>query len=152
MRLASCLVDTNILIRSIRRHGVAYPEISTAIDRLLATETVLFYGHQNIAEMWNVMTRPFEKNGLGMSVSHAETEVKAVERVMLLLPESELVYQQWRKLVVTHTIRGVKVHDARLAALMYVHHVRFILTLNESDFSRFPEIEPIHPKMVLQQL
>lgn len=36
-----------------------------------------------------------------------------------------------------HSVLGVQVHDARLAAAMYVHRVNHILTLNVSDFSRF---------------
>jgi len=37
------------------------------------------------------------------------------------------------------------VHDARLAAAMYVHHVDHILTLNVADFSRFTGRTAVHP-------
>jgi hypothetical protein len=47
-----------------------------------------------------------------------------------LLPENEQVYREWRKIVVRYSVSGVQVHDARLAAAMYVHGVREILTLN----------------------
>jgi hypothetical protein len=49
---------------------------------------------------------------------------------MNLLPENEQVYREWRKIVVRYSVSGVQVHDARLAAAMYVHGVREILTLN----------------------
>jgi predicted nucleic acid-binding protein len=39
---------------------------------------------------------------------------------------------------------GVQVHDARLAAAMIVHHIRHILTLNETDFSRFTEVTVVN--------
>jgi hypothetical protein len=41
---------------------------------------MLHYTHQNIAELWNVMTRPLGRNGLGLTVIEAETEVRAIER------------------------------------------------------------------------
>lgn len=112
MHLASCLIDTNILVRTIRRHGSAYPEVSEAVHRLLSAGTPLFYTHQNIAEMWNVMTRPVNVNGLGLEPHQAHTEVQTVERAMKLLPENESAYQQWRTLLMTHQVCGVKVHDS----------------------------------------
>jgi hypothetical protein len=55
------------------------------------------------------------------------------------------VYREWRKIVVQYNISGVQVHDARLAAAMYVHSVGNILTLNVADFSRFAGLSAIHP-------
>jgi hypothetical protein len=70
------------------------------------------------------MTRPAERNGLGLSVAEAEREVLAIETGMSLLPENERAYREWRQIVVKHGVMGVQVHDARLAAAMYVHGVR----------------------------
>jgi predicted nucleic acid-binding protein len=67
--------------------------------------------------------------------------------VLTLLPDSPAVYEEWKRLVATHAVRGVKVHDARLVAAMNVHGVRRILTFNTADFSRF-EIEALHPSAV----
>jgi hypothetical protein len=39
----------------------------------------------------------------------------------------------------------VQVHDARLVALMQVHGITHILTLNGADFARYPGIVPIDP-------
>jgi hypothetical protein len=47
--------------------------------------------------------------------------------------------------VVQHGVLGVQVHDARLAAAMYVHRVNHILTLNASDFSRYTGLSALHP-------
>lgn len=151
MPLASCLVDTNILIRGLRRHGDLYPEVARAINQLILSGTPLFYTHQNIAEMWNVMTRPAQRNGLGLTIDQAQAEVLAVEAAMHLLPENELVYRRWRDLIVKHQVQGVQVHDARLVATMTIHHVAHILTLNEADFRRFTEIETLSPRTVLQK-
>lgn len=91
------------------------------------------------------MTRPLDRNGFGLDAADAEREVLAIESGMILLPESEAVYREWRRLIVQHHVRGVQVHDARLAAVMRVHGVGYILTLNGSDFNRFSDITAVHP-------
>ena len=94
------------------------------------------------------MTRPVERNGLGLSVVEAEREVCAIEGGMSPLPDNEAVYREWRRIVVKHSVLGVQVHDARLAAVMYVHGVSHIVTLNVADFSRFDGLTALHPDSV----
>lgn len=91
------------------------------------------------------MTRPLARNGFGLTVSEADREVRVIESGMNLLPDSEAVYREWRRIVVQFSVSGVQVHDARLAATMYVHRVSHILTLNVSDFSRFSGLTALHP-------
>jgi len=64
---------------------------------------------------------------------------------MVLLPDSEAAYHEWRRLVVAHSVAGVQVHDARLAAAMKVHAVTHLLTLNIGDFKRYPHVTAVHP-------
>jgi predicted nucleic acid-binding protein len=47
---------------------------------------------------------------------------------------------------VKHEVSGVQVHDARLVAAMQVHGAARILTFNVKDFSRYMDIEAIHPR------
>jgi hypothetical protein len=70
--------------------------------------------------------------------------VGAIEAGMTFLPDSEAVYREWRRIVVQHSVLGVHVHDARLAAVMYVHRMGHILTL-EVTFSRFSGLIAMHP-------
>ena len=148
MAIASCLVDTNILLRITRRSDPQHKMVDTALARLAGQGTTLYYTHQNIAEFWNAMTRPVDRNGLGLSVAETEREVRAIEAGMSLLPDNEAVYREWRRIVVRHSVSGVQVHDARLAATMYVHGVSHILTLNVADFNRFDGLMALHPDSV----
>ena len=122
MAIASCLVDTNILLRITRRSDPQHKLVDTALAHLAGQGTTLHYTHQNIAEFWNAMTRPVERNGLG--------------------------YREWRRIVLKHSVSGVQVYDARLAAAMYVHGVSHILTLNVADFGRFDDVTALHPDSV----
>jgi len=145
MPIVSCLVDTNILLRISRRSDPQHMLVDTALARLAGQGTTLFYAHQNIAELWNAMTRPVARNGLGLTVADADRFVQAIESGMSLLPDNEAVYREWRRIVVQYGVSGVQVHDARLAAAMYVHHVDHLLTLNVADFSRFTGLTAVHP-------
>ena len=75
MAIASCLVDTNILLRMTRRSDPQHQLVDAALARLASQGTTLHYTHQNIAELWNAMTRPQSRNGLGLAVAEAEREV-----------------------------------------------------------------------------
>ncbi len=149
MAIVSCLVDTNILLRISRRSDPEHMLVDTALARLAGQGTTLFYAHQNIAELWNAMTRPVARNGLGLTVADADRVVQAIESGMSLLPDNEAVYREWRRIVVQYGVSGVQVHDARLAAAMYVHHVDHLLTLNVADFSRFTGLTAVHPNTPL---
>lgn len=148
MAIASCLVDTNILLRMTRRSDPKHQLVDAALAQLAGQGTILHYTHQNIAELWNAMTRPLVRNGFGLTVADAEREVRAIEAGMSFLPDSEGVYQEWRRIVVQYGVSGAQVHDARLAAAMYVHRISHILTLNVSDFGRFGGLIVVHPNSI----
>jgi predicted nucleic acid-binding protein len=148
MPIASCLVDTNILLRMTRRSDPQHQLVDTALARLAGQGTIFHYTHQNIAELWNAMTRPLVRNGFGLTVAEAEREVRAIEAGMSFLPDSAAVYREWRRIAVQYGVSGVQVHDARLAAAMYVHRVSHILTLNVTDFSRYSSITAVHPSSI----
>jgi predicted nucleic acid-binding protein len=65
-----------------------------------------------------------------------------------LLADSLAVHEEWRKLLVTHGISGVQVHDARLVAAMRIHGVQRILTFNDKDFTRYSNIQAVHPRNI----
>jgi predicted nucleic acid-binding protein len=148
MAIASCLVDTNILLRIARRSDPEHQLIDAALATLALEGTTLHYTHQNIAELWNVMTRPFTRNGFGLTAAEAEREVRVIEAGMSLLPDNEASYREWRRIVVQYTVSGVQVYDARLAATMIVHGISHILTLNVTDFSRYSGLTAVHPNSV----
>ena len=143
------LIDTNILLRISRRDDPDHPVVDAALTKLKSIGTILYYTHQNISEFWNVATRPVNRNGFGLTVADTERETSAIEREMVLLPDSVAVYQEWRRLVFTHSVSGVQVHDARMAAAMKVHAVSHLLTLNPDDFRRYEHIIAVHPRSYL---
>jgi len=140
----SVLVDTNVLLRRIQPNHEHHAAALASVARLLAVGETVHFAAQNISEFWNVVTRPVASNGLGFPVSVAQGEVEEIERILTLLPDTPAAYAEWKRLVLKHGVLGVKVHDARLVALMNVHGVARILTCNADDFARYGT-EIIHP-------
>src|SRR5208282_5897778 len=131
----SVLVDTNVLLRRTQPDHPSHAVAVESVARLLATGEPVYFTFQNIAEFWNVATRPAANNGLGFSVALTLGEVGKIEQALTLLPESPAAYGEWKRLVVAHGVIGSKVHDTKLVAAMNVHGVRKILTFNTADFT-----------------
>jgi predicted nucleic acid-binding protein len=68
--------------------------------------------------------------------------------MFFLLPDTPALYPTWERLVIEHKVIGKPAHDARIVAAMLAHRVREILTFDQTGFSRFPDIEVIHPATV----
>lgn len=143
------LVDTNVLLRSAEPSHPMYEEAVNATNTLLVRGEELYIAPQNLIEFWNVYTRPVERNGLGHTVTEAEVEVNRLKGIFPILLDLPGIYGEWERLVITHAVMGVNVHDARLVAAMLVHGLTHILTFNTPDFRRFSQITVVHPSEIL---
>lgn len=140
------LVDSGVLLRLMERADPQHSIIRQAVRILTARGDELAASFQNIAEFWNVCTSPAtSRGGLGLAINETNRRVRLLERVFTMLADHPDAYRVWRQLVLTHAVQGKQVHDARLAALMQAHGITHILTLNGSDFTRYPGITPIDP-------
>src|SRR3984957_3422341 len=142
------LIDSNILIRWVQPSDPDYPIVESALEALAKQRAVLCYTSQNVAEFWNACTRPADRNGYGLSPENTDRRARFFEEKLRLLPDNLAVHEVWRKILVTHKVSGVQVYDARLVAMMLVHGVKRILTFNDKDFTRYTDIEAVHPRSV----
>jgi predicted nucleic acid-binding protein len=140
------VLDTGILLRLVDRNDPLHGSVRAAVRALKVRGDGLATTAQNIAEFWNVCTRPASaRGGLGLSVAETDHRLRLLERIIRLIPDSAAAYPIWRGLVVSLGIQGVQVHDARLAALMQAHGTTHIPTLNVADFARFSAITAMDP-------
>jgi predicted nucleic acid-binding protein len=144
------LLDTNILLRTISPNDPMHIETVAAIDILNAGREQVIIAPQNLIELWNVCTRPAERNGLGFTPERTRAEVDRLKRLFIFIPDTPAIFPEWERLVTTYEVKGTKVHDTRLVAFMLVHRLSHILTFNIKDFRRFsPEITPVSPKEIV---
>jgi len=143
----SSLLDTNVLLRVAHKNDPLRQVSLAAIRTLRTSREPLYYTPQILAEFWNVCTRPASaRGGFGLSPRETERRAKIIEHYLDLLPDSLATYLEWRRLLVTHTISGVAVHDARIVASMKVYNVRQLVTFNVDDFQRYRDISVITPQ------
>jgi hypothetical protein len=83
-----------------------------------------------------------EKNQTGAT---SQTGARGLRYDCCVVEENEVCVFicSWRQLVVTYSVEGRQVHDARLVALMEAQGISHILTLSAPDFTRYPGINPI---------
>ena len=86
------LVDTNVLLRSAQPNHPLFPQATQSIAKLMRQGESVFFCSQNIAEFWNVATRPADRNGLGMSTEEALQEVSSIEDLLSLPPDVPGIY------------------------------------------------------------
>ena len=140
------LADSNILLRVSQVSDRHYFVVRHALETLWSRGDELCYTSQNIAEFWNVCTRPAaSREGFGLSVTETDKRAKLIESRFTFLPDGKRIHDEWRRLVVAYSIEGVSVHNARLVAAMLVHGVTNILSIDAPDFARYPEITALHP-------
>ena len=138
--------DTNLFLRLVRRNDPQRQLALEALQKLRSRNEVLCFTPQVLSEFWNVSTRPASaRGGLGLSITQTERKARLIERYFHLLPDSLATFQEWRRLVVTHSVMGVEVHDAKLVASMNVYGVTHLLTFNVGDFKRYPRIIAVSP-------
>jgi len=105
------LVDTNVFLRLVSRNDPDRNTVLDALRNLGARNEDLFYTSQVLAEFWAVCTRPATaRGGYGLSPEETERKARMIERYCRLLPDSLATHQEWRRLIVTHSVMGVEVH------------------------------------------
>ena len=140
------LADSGILLRLLEPTDALHAASDQAVRVLHSRGDRIVIAPQNVAEFWNVCTRPATvRGGYGLSIAEADRRLTIIEAVFAVLSEPPTAYRLWRSLVMAHAVQGKQVHDARLVALMQAHGITHILTLNGSDFARYPGVTPIDP-------
>jgi len=134
----ACLLDTGILLRLIDRMDPLHLVVKNAVKDLGDQGIPLVTSTQNLAELWNVLTRPIGNNGLGLPSTSAVTFIeRVVEPLCSLALENDQLFPRLKLLAGKYSFGGKQVHDARLVALMLSCRIDTILTLNERHFLKY---------------
>src|SRR6185436_5023473 len=117
------LLDTNVLLRAAQLEAADHTIATSAISSLAARGEDLVLTPQILIEFWSVATRPIDVNGLGWSAQLVDEEVTRLLDQFPILVDRPEVFAHWLQIVRSHEVKGRKVHDARLLAIMRAHRV-----------------------------
>ncbi len=142
------LLDTNLLLRLSDGNSPDQPLANDAIKKLRLRGDWVCITAQNLIEFWAVATRPLDANGFNWDTQRTRAEIDQLLNKFPLLEDTAAILTNWTNLVTAHDVKGKKVHDARLAAVMQAHGVTHLLTFNTSDFKNYSNITLVHPSDV----
>jgi predicted nucleic acid-binding protein len=138
------MLDTNVFLAATDEGRAEHDQALAIINEWPYQGTTLYASGQIMREYLAVATRPAEKNGLGLALSDALANVRALRKRTSLLAEDDKVADQLLSLLDEAACGGKQVHDANIVATMLVHGIDTIVTMNLDDFTRFAaKINPI---------
>lgn len=136
-------LDTNVLLHATDGLRPFHEEAQRLITGAVTSGFHLAVSDQVLREYLSVATRPANSSGLGLEAPDAARNVERFSEFTIFLDETEPVAQRLRELVRKLRVSGKRIHDANIAATLLAHRVRFLITEDGSDFTRFGGIETL---------
>ena len=145
-RAEIAFVDTNVLLSATDSARTDHGAARAVFEKAIGAGVHLAISGQIIREYLVVATRPVAANGLGMQPIDAVRNADIFQHRTLLLEETEAVADRLRILVESYSLKGTRIHDANLCAVMQVHGISQLVTQNGSDFEPFAEVHALSPE------
>jgi predicted nucleic acid-binding protein len=147
------LLDTNILLRILHHNDPSHQVVHDVLGALRRNGHTFATTRQNIAEFWNVCTRPANaRGGFGLSITETNSRLQTLEIMVEVLTEADTAYTRWKNLLTHHGVSGLQVYDARIVAVMGSHNISHLVSFNIVDFQRYNGIAAATPQTILATL
>lgn len=135
-----CFVDTNVLLSATDSSRWCHHDALAFLDEGMTGKRSLYASNQVLREYLVVATRPLEGNGLGMSTAEAIDNVHHLRKCLTPLPEDAETSAILLRFITQFDLKGKRIHDANLVAIMYQHGLKCLKTYNPNDFRVFNDI------------
>lgn len=137
-------IDTNILLIASDESRDKHDLARRIFNRILKAGYHSAVCGQVIREYLVVSTRPESVNGLGMKSADALHNIAQFKRKIHCYDETALASDLLQHLVLRYDLKGKRIHDANLAAVMKTQGIETIITENSGDFACFEEIRTLN--------
>jgi predicted nucleic acid-binding protein len=131
------MLDTNVLLAATDEGRAEHEAALSVLNDWPGRGTTLYSSGQVMREYLSVATRPTVNNGLGLHLTDALANVRALRTRASLLAEDGKVADRLLILLEDTACGGKQVHDANIVATMLVHGIDAIITINLDDFMKF---------------
>ncbi|WP_460050509.1 hypothetical protein [Spirochaeta dissipatitropha] len=146
------LLDTNILLSATDASRNDHEVCRKLLRISHACGVHLCVCGQILREYMVVCTRSTDVNGLGMSIEAGQKNVNWFRGLCVFLEETEPVFAALSDSVLLWQGSGKRIHDLNLIALMQVHKVDILATLNTRDFPLDTNISILKPHAIVSML
>lgn len=144
-RLVLIAIDTNILVYGHRIDSPFFTAVGELLSGLARSPATWGIPWPCLHEFYSVVTN-FKYFADPTPVAIALDQIDALLELpsLVLLSETDRHWTVLRDIVATTKIRGIKIHDAKIAAICLQHGVRELWSADR-DFSRFPQLKTVNP-------
>lgn len=138
------LLDTNVLVYLSSSSSPLHLAARDAVRQLAEDAAGLALTGQNLLEFYTVATRSTADRGLGMSPAEAREQARRFASRLCVLDDRSVDWLGVLDLAVDENVRGRRVHDARLVAVMREHGLTEILSFDRGmdGFAGITRVEP----------
>lgn len=136
------LLDTNVLIRIVKKRHPEYSITMKAIAKLLSQGEELFYSPEGLVEMCVVLRRAF-----GQKRSGTLKAIRLIESVFYLIDNSDYL-TAWIKLYRKCSLGVNLLYDLKFVAIAVENGMDAILTFDTKHYQRFKEINILNPRSI----
>jgi len=136
-------VDTNVLLTALDRGRQYHLQAFRVLNELPNQGVRLCVSGQVLRELLAVSTRPPAANGLGLTLSDAIENARAILDRCSFLEETREVHKCLLAVLSDAGATGKQVHDANLVATMTAHGVTTLITDNPGHFARYSAVQVV---------
>lgn len=133
-------VDSNVLLGCTDENRAVHQASVTFIEAAIQGKYRLYANSQVFREYFVVTTRPQAENGLGLSPDESCRNMRIFRESVQILGEGTEVLNELARLVKLYELKGKRIHDANLVAVMNMNGLRHLKTWNPGDFSPFGDL------------
>lgn len=135
-------IDTNLLVYFTNEDS-PFHNISVKIITEASKNNKLFISRQVLREYAVIMTREgiIEKP---LSPEEVTDDIDLFQSIYNTLDENIDVTQNLNCLIKKYKLKGKRIHDANITAVMMSNDIKNLITFNTEDFKKFSEINLIN--------
>jgi predicted nucleic acid-binding protein len=131
------MLDTSVLLAATDEGRPEHEGALRVVNEWPGKGVILYSSGQLLREYLAVATRPAGKNGLGLPLTDALRNVRAIRGRTTVLADGDRVVDRLLGLLGDVSCCGKQIHDANVVATMLAHQVSTVVTMNLDDFKRF---------------
>lgn len=141
-RADALLLDTNVLVYALDNSSEHHAASRAILEQAQSPDAGLCVTSQSLAEFYSLVTNP-KRVASPRTVDEALATVEAIASLpgLTVLPVPFDVVPRWVELCRKSPVKGARIYDLQIIAVMLANGVQRICTFDVEDFAPFKDIQ-----------